>query len=211
MGYAMDGSARTQPVLTELLAEAGFASLSAFCRTAKIGRRTARHLQEGNLAAIRLETLRRIAVAFGVDVADLIERFEPAVPVAAPATTDWQLEYERLRAQFNELEAHLREAWDLAFFRRVELLLLQLPTLRKAADQNPALSAQTVLDLMLPFEEFVHDVGFETLGTPGERVPFDPTLHQGAGLSPGEPAKIKTVGYRYRGQLLARARVNAVG
>ncbi|AGY59901.1 helix-turn-helix domain-containing protein [Gloeobacter kilaueensis] len=198
---------KSQAILAELVSKAGYRSVTGFCRAAGIGRSTARRLQQGQITAIRLESLQRIAGVLALDLPALIEQF---LPTGRGAATDWRFEYERLREQTKSREAQWREAWDLNFYRSVELLLLQLPTIRRAADERSDLTARSVLDLLLPFDEFVAEAGFEPVGAPGEVIRFDPQQHQGAGLAPGTAARIKTVGYRYRGQLLTRARVVAL-
>ncbi len=192
-----------ETALGALLERAGFRSLSAFSRHCRIGRRTAARLQVGDFGAIRFETLERVACALNLTVLELVTALSGAPVPLNP----WQAEYERLVHREQQQAKTLREQWDLEFYRAIELLLLQLPTVRATAEQRPDLSAVTVLDLLSPLDGFVEKLGFEAIGIPGEKTAFDPQLHQGLNLSPGENVRVKTVGYRYRGQLLTRARV----
>jgi len=183
---------------------AGFASAAAFGRAAGLDRRTLGRLRAGAWRSVRPTSLEKAARALGLGVGEFVERLEGRT--AAP---EWREEYDRLARRLAEAEVAQAELWNRRFFAALETFLVQWPTVRAAAERNPDLSATTVLDLLLPLEEFLREAGFEAIGTPGDQTHFDPTVHQGAGLVPGQPVRVRTVGYRYRGELLVRARVAA--
>jgi transcriptional regulator with XRE-family HTH domain len=185
----------------QLVQQAHFSSLSALSRQCGVSLSTLRRLERGQFANTRLSTFHRISEALEIGVAVLIGELQnqPGDP--------WKVEYERLVQQQALQEARLREQWDRQFFTTLELLLVQLPTVRKAFTLNPDLSIEVLLNLLHPLDQFVEASGFTTIGTPGEEVAFNPQLHQGSGFISGQQVKIKTIGYHYRGQLLLRARV----
>jgi transcriptional regulator with XRE-family HTH domain len=190
---------------------AGFASAAAFGQAAGLDRRTLGRLRTGAWRSVRPTSLEKAARALGLGVGELVERLEgrTAVPEWREAASEWREEYDRLARRLAEAEVAQAELWNRRFFTALETFLVQWPTVRAAAERNPDLSATTVLDLLLPLEEFLREAGFEAIGSPGDQTHFDPTVHQGVGLVPGQPVRVRTVGYRYRGELLVRARVAA--
>jgi transcriptional regulator with XRE-family HTH domain len=186
----------------QLVQQANFASLRRLSDECGVSLSTLRRLERGQFMNMRLSTFQKIAQALGMTVEALLTQLLQNAPV-----DPWKVEYERLVQQQALQETSLREQWDRQFFTALELLLLQLPTVRRAFALNPDLSLEVLLNLLHPLDQFVEASGFTSIGTPGEEVSFDPKLHQGAGLMKGQPVKIKTVGYHYRGQLLVRARV----
>jgi transcriptional regulator with XRE-family HTH domain len=185
----------------QLVQQAHFSSLSGLSRHCGVSLSTLRRLEHGQFANMRLSTFHKIAEALGMGVEALIGELQNS-PI-----DPWKAEYERLLQQQTRQEARLREQWDREFFSALELLLVQLPTVRKAYTLNPDLSIEVLLNLLHPLDQFVEASGFTAIGTPGEEVTFNPQLHQGAGFVQSQQVKIKTIGYHYRGQLLLRARV----
>lgn len=193
-------------VLKALYGQAGYSSLAEFGRACTIGWRTLRKLREGQIGQIRLETIQRVARVLDLPTERLVADLSSG---DTQTGSDWRLEYQRLRVQLDEQRSGLKEEWDRAFYRAIEPLLLQVPTVRAAAARNPDLPATVVLDLLSPLEEFLRESNFIPIGQPGEQTAYDPQLHQGSGLKAGEPVRVRTVGYLYEGRLLTRARVIA--
>ncbi|MBC7881263.1 MAG: helix-turn-helix domain-containing protein [Anaerolineae bacterium] len=186
----------------QLVQQANFASLRMLSDQCGVSLSTLRRLERGQFINMRLSTFQKIAQALGITVEALLAQLLQNAP-----GDPWKVEYERLVQQQSLQETRLREHWDRQFFTALELLLVQLPTVRRAFALNPDLSLDVLLNLLHPLDQFVETSGFTTIGTPGEAVCFNPQLHQGVGLTNGQPVKIKTIGYHYRGQLLVRARV----
>lgn len=188
--------------LRELIVQAGFTSIQGFASAAGVGRQTLYRIEKNELATVRIGSIERVAAALGRSLGELLTDLG-----LLKASSGWQQEYERLVGQQSLQEATLREQWDRQFFSALELLLLQLPTVRVASAANPELSAAALLDLLLPLDAYLERSGFESIGKPGDSVPFDPQLHQGLGIPAGHLVRVRTVGYRYKGALLVRARV----
>ncbi|GAB4470291.1 MAG: hypothetical protein Kow00124_06340 [Anaerolineae bacterium] len=125
-------------------------------------------------------------------------------------------EYAALRQRGTEAGAVQSDAVRLEMFRRLQPVMTQLPTLRRAVEEGAALSARDVLDLLAPLDEMMADLGFEPIGQAGAELPFDPTRHHPVGsgaraITPGSPVRVRYVGYMYNGAVLAKAEVTRAG
>jgi hypothetical protein len=94
-------------------------------------------------------------------------------------------------------------------FRSMEPTLLQLPVVRHALTQGAPTTASDVLALLEPLEQALVNWGYERIGHVGTVVPFSSDLHIAAAgpLAHGEPALVRTPGYRLDDQVMVRARV----
>ncbi len=121
-------------------------------------------------------------------------------------------EYAALRQRGTEAGAVQSDAARLEMFRRLQPVMTQLPTLRRAVEEGAAIGARDVLDLLAPLDEMLADLGFEPIGQAGAELEFDPTRHHPVGsrareVTPGSRVRVRYVGYMYNGAVLAKAEV----
>jgi molecular chaperone GrpE (heat shock protein) len=129
----------------------------------------------------------------------------------------------RLRDEYTALQARQIESREdivrderLAMFRRLQVLVTQIPSLRAAQDQGAQLSGSEVLSMLYPLEEMLRDVGFEAIGGEvGAEVPYDPLCHKPVGrgarsVTPEDIVRVRYVGYAYDGAVVSKAEVTLV-
>ncbi|MBN1310843.1 MAG: hypothetical protein JXB30_05425 [Anaerolineae bacterium] len=123
-----------------------------------------------------------------------------------------QSEYASLQQQRSQSDAAALASDRLDVFKRVQAIAVQLPTLRVAVDDGADIAAQDVLDLLAPFDEMLHDFGFETIGKAGDEVGYDPTRHRLVGrgahsVTVDDRVRVRYVGYLNDGQVVCKAEV----
>jgi molecular chaperone GrpE (heat shock protein) len=129
--------------------------------------------------------------------------------------TKLQEEYNALQARkAGETQASTKDE-RLALFKKLAPLATQLPALRRAVEDGEDVSAADVLALLGPLDEALADMGFEPIGAAGEEVTFDPTHHRAVGkgarsVEPGDPVRVRYVGYLHEGNVVVKAHVTAV-
>jgi hypothetical protein len=130
---------------------------------------------------------------------------------APPGLEALRAECEALRQQLAGSAEQAAADQKRAHFHTLANLLVQLPSLRRAAEGGADIRVRDVLPLFAPLDAAVREMGAESIGTVGEDVPYDPRLHQPAGEKapppPGERVRVKFVGYRMGEEILRRAQV----
>lgn len=188
-----------------------------------------RALRDGLAARrLRVEVTREKARSYNV-CAETVHGLRRALDTQQRAQDDLRRELaardeqiEGLRAEYAVLEGRLHSAGAesartgrLALFRDLQPVLVQLPTMRAAVEQGADLAAADVLDMLAPLDQLVVDLGFECIGEAGEETPFDPHLHRVVGreagdIADGDPVRVRYVGYRLDGEIVAKAEVTRV-
>ncbi len=126
-----------------------------------------------------------------------------------------QAEYAALAGRQTASNGSASEVERLNWFKRLQSVAVQLPTLRAALSEGAALTVQDVLALVAPFDEALRDLGFEAIGDAGSSVAFDPTRHHAVGrgakaVVPGDLVRVRYIGYVYEGKVLCKAEVTRV-
>ncbi len=121
-------------------------------------------------------------------------------------------EYRSLQDRYERQRQELTQEFQAASIEVLESWLLQWPTAEAVARRNPQLSAVKLLTLVKPVMDLIKRWGVEQIHQVGERVTYDPQLHQ---LIEGESDNVSTVvvryvGYRQGDNLLYRAKVSSV-
>jgi molecular chaperone GrpE (heat shock protein) len=121
-------------------------------------------------------------------------------------------EYAALRREGADTAADAARMERLELFRRVQSVLIQLPTAQAALTDGADLSAADFAALLAPIEEAFADLGFERIGEAGRVAMFDPRQHRAigrkaAGLQPDERVRVRYVGYMLDGEIICKAEV----
>lgn len=95
-------------------------------------------------------------------------------------------------------------------FEQLQTLLVNYPTVTKAAQAKPEMLAKHVTPLFTPLENLLDSWGYAAIGEPWAAVEFDPQLHQPdvADIEPGEAVYVRFVGYRYGEVIVCPAKVS---
>jgi hypothetical protein len=95
-------------------------------------------------------------------------------------------------------------------FEQLQTLLVNYPTVAKAALAKPEMPARNIVPLFTPLGNLVEQWGYVAIGEPWESVAFDPQLHQAdvADIQPGELVYVRFVGYRDGAVILVPAKVS---
>lgn len=214
--------------LRRLMAQANLPSYRALSQQSGVSRSVLDHLRKGQVDRLRVGTLQRLSQVLGVSVADLIAQFaeagatsEPtsAVRPEAPPAADTvatiaalRQEYDRLQQQMASQEQTLRQQMQREALTVIEAWLWMWPNAVQAAQDKPDLPASKVVPLTRPLQELLQTWAVQPIGTVGEITSYDPQIHQpmGGTLQPGQPVRVRNVGYWHGDCLLHRAKVAPV-
>jgi molecular chaperone GrpE (heat shock protein)/DNA-binding Xre family transcriptional regulator len=121
-----------------------------------------------------------------------------------------QQEYERLKRQVDEQTERAIADFLQSALGVLETWMVQWPTAAYAAENNDTVPAKRLVPLMRPVERLLEHWGVEAIATVGAEIPYDPALHQlmSDTAQPGDPVKVRYVGYRQGEKLLHRAKVS---
>ncbi len=121
-----------------------------------------------------------------------------------------QQEYDRLKRQVDEQTEQAIADFLQSALGVLETWMVQWPTAAYAAEHNDTVPAKRLLPLMRPVEQLLEHWGVEAIAMVGAEVPYDPALHQlmSGTAQPGDPVRVRYVGYRQGGKLLHRAKVS---
>jgi DNA-binding Xre family transcriptional regulator len=207
--------------LQNFMTQAGFSSYRSLSTTAGVSRWAIDLLRQGQVGKLRIDTLLKLSRTLQVAPADLMAQFGADEEWAASTQTPTQVaaqvealrqEYDRLQQRLASQEQEIRQQVQREAIARLESWLLQWPTAVYAAQQNESIPATRLIPLAKPLEELLRDWDLSPIGAVGEEVAYDPQLHQpmGATLVPGQPVRVRYVGYFQGNRLLYRAKVSAV-
>lgn len=213
--------------LQTLYRQAGYNSLPELAQAADISSWHLYRLQRGLLNNIPTGVMVKLAIAMALPLDELITALSKS-PVNLPQRpnntvehgnaqeiTTLKREYERLENKLSNQEERLREKFQKQALEILEPWLLQWPTAAAAAQQNTQWPALKLLPLTLPLTNLLEQWQVEAIATVGERLAYDPHWHRfigpGPAPTPGDTVKVRFVGYRWRHQLLYRAKVDWPG
>ena len=118
----------------------------------------------------------------------------------------------RLRGDLDEQAQQVQQDSQAKSFQQIQTLLTQHPTVRRMAETKPDLPARNVVALFTSLDNLVKLWGYQSIGSPWEKVSYDPQLHQAdAGdVGPGETVYVRFIGYRHgkSGQIVVPAKVS---
>lgn len=204
--------------LQRLMQRANIPSQRALAEKAAVSRWQVQQLRQGNIEAMRLSVLKKLAVALDCSLVDLLRAFDPeqsdhrTTPVGDPKEGEATLlrqEYARLEKRLEQQAESLRYQFQTDALQVLESWLTYWPTAAKAATDREGFDAKKLLPLVKPVERLVNSWGVSVVGTVGEQLTYDPQRHQLArGMAnPGDPVRVSHVGYRHGENLLQRAKV----
>lgn len=200
-----------------MMERAKIPSQRALAARAHVSRWQVQQLRQGNIDAMRLSILKKLAMALECSLDELLQTFmpEPLAPntkiEGAANRTEIVLrqEYARLEKRLEQQEQRLRHQFQVEALRSLESWLTYWPTAAKAATERDGFDAKKLLPLVKPVERLVTAWGVTPIGTVGETLRYDPQQQQLARgeAAPGDPVRISHVGYRHGENLLQRANV----
>jgi hypothetical protein len=102
-----------------------------------------------------------------------------------------------------------------AAFRHLRPIAAQLPTLRKSIEEGENISTKDILELLIPLDDTLDEMGFRSIGAPGELVKFDPEHHRTVGkgarsIKLGDTVKILFIGHTHGGDVVYKAQVTHI-
>ncbi len=211
--------------LRSLMETVGISSQRSLAQTAGVSVWQVRQFATGNAEGMRVAVLRRLSQALNVSLMDLINlSSEAALPDGAAETGGdrpspphpvaeikaLQQEYQRLQTQLTQQQQQTRDAVQRASLDVLEPLLVQLPTAIHAAQQRDDIPATRLIPLLRPIDQLLNHWGIEAIAPVGTILPFDPHLHQpmSGNPQPGDPVRVRYVGYCQGETLLYRAKVS---
>lgn len=218
-----------QKTLNRLLQSANISSLQELSEISEVPEAQLWRLVHGLMGKMPVETILKISTALKIPVNIFIDLFLAnslntnitkiqqaclTTPVSDLTQKEslLKVEYQKLRQQMEEQESNLQQKWQKSTLEILEPWLLQWPTAKAAALENHQLSAAKIIPLVKPLEQLLERWGVEPIGCPGEHLGYDPQCHQlmEGTAQPGDPVKVRYVGYRLPDKLLYRAKVSPV-
>ncbi|MEB3311668.1 MAG: helix-turn-helix transcriptional regulator [Snowella sp.] len=207
--------------LTELMQQAGIASLDELREISGLSGWQLSRIQYGLLPKMSVEALIKLAQALKLSLESVISYFDPdglpAIPTdpvnkgdRRPDMEQLQNEYQRLQQQLEEQRERLQQEFQQQALDTLESWLLQWPTAAAAAQKNPDFPAVKLLPLVKPFANLLNQWQVEAIASVGDTLPYDPQWHQlmDSNVEPGSSVVVRYVGYRQAQKLLYRAKVS---
>jgi molecular chaperone GrpE (heat shock protein) len=193
--------------LRELMQSVGIQTYAELCQTTGVTEKVIRRLRRGAIGQMQIGTLAKIAQGLNLSAAALLAEFTRPDTAAMP---DLKQEYDRLQTQLTTQRETLNQEFQQITLQTLESWMLQWPTAAHAAQQNPTAPAVKLLPLVRPVENLLTQWGIAPIGQVGETIAFDPQQHQVMGPmpQPGDPVRVRYVGYRQGDRLLHRAKVS---
>ena len=199
--------------LAQLMQQANISSLKELSSRAGVSELQLLRVQYGLLPKMQIETLLKLSEALQISPNQLLAHFG-MTSMADPQKTVASLkqEYQRVQQQMEQQQETSRQEFQQTSLQTLESWLVQWPTAAAAAENNPDLPALRLLPLVKPVERLLQQWGVEKIGAVGEEVAYDPQQHQliEGTAEPGEPVKVRYLGYRQGEKLLYRAKVNPI-
>lgn len=205
--------------LQTMMQQVGISSFKGLSRKAGVSEWQVRQLRQGHIDQMRLESLRKIAQALEVSLADLLNTFTteaatsntPLTPTAELAAL--KLEYQRSQTQLAEQREHLWHEFQQTTLQAIESWLTFWPAAAHAAQQpDTKVTVATLLRLVQPFDQLLQQWGVEPTAAVNAELPYDPTQHQlmDGTAQPGDRVRVRYPGYCQGEKLLYRAKVSPV-
>ncbi len=215
----------------QLIENGGFTSMEDFSRRSSISMLQIYRLLQGLLPKINVETFLRLSGFLKVSPSELASRFYPKIELLsslgsdASAITigtqevkdednivklreDFKKEYHILQS---EMEAIKKEVQRSVFYS-LESLLIQLPTVTSAINQNPDFPAVKLLPLFRPVSKLLQEWNVETIGSVGAKVFYESRYHEilEGNAQEGDLVTIRYVGYKHSESVLYKAKISGI-
>ncbi|ERT07557.1 helix-turn-helix family protein [Lyngbya aestuarii BL J] len=195
--------------------QAGLSSVEELSQKAGVSQWQIIRLRRGLARQMRVEILLYISQGLNISLVELLATFAPesvSSPEAGSSVEELQQEYQRLQTQMKQQQDSQLQEFERSSLEVLEAWLLQWPTVVYKVKQNSKLPAIKLLPLLRPIERLMQQWGVEAIASVGSEVPYNPQMHQllEGTAQTGETVLVRYTGYRYRGQLLHRAKVSSL-
>jgi molecular chaperone GrpE (heat shock protein) len=202
--------------LLQRMRELGIYSWQDLAKKSGLTRVRLRWVRKGSIAVLPVGQLTQLAKALGWSLDELVQNFGKLSTAKVVITTDTE-EMEELRQQCARLREELQQQKNQLTqdfrgdtFAQLQTLLTNYPSARQMAEANSNLRAKNLTALFTPLDNLLESWGWELIGVPWARIPYDPQLHQpdNDDIKEGELVYIRFVGYRERDRILSPAKVS---
>jgi transcriptional regulator with XRE-family HTH domain len=195
--------------------QAGLSTVEELSQKAGVSQWQIIRLRRGLARQMRVEILLYISQGLNISLVELLATFAPesvSSPKAGSSVEELQQEYQRLQTQMKQQQDSQLQEFERSSLEVLEAWLLQWPTVVYKVKQNSKLPAVKLLPLLRPIERLMQQWGVEAIASVGSEVPYNPQMHQllEGTAQTGETVLVRYTGYRYRGQLLHRAKVSSL-
>lgn len=190
-------------ILQQLMTQAQIKDYLEFSRKSQVSELQFYRLENNLLDNIPLGVLKKIAKALNISITTLIDHLNNSL----------DLFIENSPSQNSEFVSDLISEYQQETISILESLLLQLPTVIHAVNNNPELPASRILPLLQPLNQLLSTWEIEPIGKVGDMVSYNPLEHEliennDFTLEEIELVEIRYVGYRQKDKLLYRAKVS---
>ena len=116
----------------------------------------------------------------------------------------------RLHEELQQQQVQLSEEFRVSTFEQLQTLLTNYPSIHQMVSVKPELPAKNLLSMFTPLDNLLSKWGYEQIGKPWEKVPYNPQIHQPdtADIAENELVYIRFVGYQHQGRILCPAKVS---
>jgi transcriptional regulator with XRE-family HTH domain len=197
----------TERILRELMNQAQIRDYLQFSRQSGVSELQFYRLENNLLDNIPLGVIKKIAQTLNISVTTLIDHLSNNLDLFNGNSQENSLHKNQ------ELNANLIAEYQQEIISILESLLLQLPTVIHAVNNNPDLPASRILPLLQPLNQLLFTWEIETIGKVGDIVNYNPQEHElmennDLILEEINLVEIRYVGYRQQDKLLYRAKVS---
>jgi len=205
--------------ILQLIENAGFASIEEFSAKSQIPMLQIYRLLQGLLPKINVEIFLKLSEFLKISPGQLAEIF---FPQASPPT----IERENKQDQINDLREDFKKEYHLlqqemdnikqevqrSAFYSLESLLLQLPTVTAAIQQNPDFPSVKLLPLFRPVNQLLREWNIEPIGTVGAKAVYDPPYHEilEGTAQEGDLVTVRYVGYKQGESVLYKTKISQI-
>ena len=191
-------------VIQQKMEKVGIHNYRQLSKKAKVNELQLYRLQNGLISSISFGILVKIAEALNISVVELIDELTNGSDEKTSTISNSD------DRDPDDLSGEQQEAIFI-----LESLILQLPTIVNAVENNPELPAKKLLPLLKPLEQLLQHWGITVIGKVGEIIPFNPQEHELIDTMENDDqdsfsVKVRYVGYRYQEKLLYRAKVCSI-
>lgn len=201
-------------VLTNLMKKAGYSSLVELATKAGVSELQLIRLKQGLVLQTRVEILLKISEALKISLTELLDNFAPdSIPNEKESNSHKQgitEEFKRLQREMAEQREIITQELQQRSIEILETWLIQWPTVVAKVKENPQIEAFKLLPLVRPIDNLMREWGLRSIGRVGDKIPYDPKVHQimEGSAQPGDLVLVRYIGYRQRDKLLYRAKVS---
>jgi DNA-binding Xre family transcriptional regulator len=188
-------------ILQDLMTQNEMENYLQLSRKSKVSELQFYRLENNLLDHIPFGVLKKIAKALNISVDTLINQLDDNFDRTIP-NDNLSLEKETLIQEYQQQTIAILES-----------LLLQLPTVVYAVNNNPDLPANRLLPLLEPLNQLLSSWGIESIDRVGDIVDYNPQEHElmeNCDTESISKVEIRYVGYRQKDKLLYRAKVNPI-